>query len=117
MESAPTAKNIINMKPVMPVFRALLESKGVTVLPVRYVGQGRKLFAIGFDAANDQGTITVEPQGDGNCFLSFDQNKGKGDYNRPYWSCHYYHKKDGFQPAVTKAHSNLKSDMCKFFNI
>jgi len=105
------------MNPVKPKLRALLENKGVTVTPIRYVGQGRKLFAIGFDAHNEEGKITLEPQGKGNCFVGFDTNAPEWS-DRKHWSQHYYHIEEmNYQPALTVNIGRLKPDILKFFNL
>jgi len=103
------------MKPVMPALRALLERRGVKVMPVRYYAQGQ-LVGIGFDATNDQGTIVIEPQGGGNCFVKFDANCQSWGERWPLCT-HYYHKKDGFQPSITVPHKKLIPDILKFLYV
>jgi hypothetical protein len=108
------------MKPAIPKLKQLLVSAGVTVTDVRYLGPGKKLCAIGFDAQNALGTIEVEPKGRRQYFVSFDPVTPKihNEFVYEFPSCmHYSIRKYGFQPSLTKPLSTLKPDLLKFFNI
>ena len=105
------------MKPSLHRFKQFLTANGVTVKDIRYLGPGRRLVAIGFDAWSKAGFIEVEPQYPRGYYISFDSSNPHWDIFRQHWSQHYSPRKYGFQPPLTKPLKTLKSDICGFFKI
>ena len=105
------------MKPSLPHFKQFLTANGVSVKDIRYLGPGRRLVAIGFDAWSEAGTIEVEPQYPRGYFISFDSSTPHWDIFRQHWSQHYSPRKYGFQPCLTKPLKTLKPNICEFFKI
>jgi hypothetical protein len=105
------------MKPALANFKSLLAANCVSLADIRYVGQGKRLVAIGFDAFNKSGGITVEPQYRRGYFVSFNSNTPDPDIFKVHWWQHYAHKKFGFQPTLTLPVNQMKMDILKFFGI
>lgn len=94
-------------------YKANLYHGSFDVHPVRYLGPGKKLFAVGFDISNKKlgKVVSIEPKGKNEYLVSFNPPLHLGAV------CHHYSKKiKGWQPTLTKPFSSMKLDIAYYFS-